>query len=86
MQTAIQSRLIELLEEKHWTVSELARRASLSQSTVNYIIKEGVKNPSVQSLYQISAAFGIKLSEFFDSPLFEDIALEAMKSGRSKQR
>lgn len=85
MQQAIQNRLVELMHEKNWTVTELARRASLNQSTVNYIVKAGVKNPSVQALYQISAAFDITLSQFFDSPYFEDITLEAMKTGRSKQ-
>ncbi|MFB2516009.1 helix-turn-helix domain-containing protein [Lysinibacillus sp. OTC-L20] len=85
MQQAIQNRLIELMNEKKWTVTELARQASLNQSTVNYIVKAGVKNPSVQALYQISRAFGITLSEFFNSPHFEDITLEAMKAGRSKQ-
>lgn len=85
MQQAIQNRIVELMQEKQWTVSELARRASLNQSTVNYIVKVGVKNPSVQALYQIANAFGITLAQFFDSPYFEGIILEAMKSGRSKQ-
>lgn len=86
MQKAVQNRIVELLIEKGWTITELARQSSLSQSTVNYIIKEGVKNPSILSLYQISSAFGITLSQFFNSPYFENIITEAMKSGRSIQR
>lgn len=86
IQTATQKRILELMNSKGWTVSELARQANLSQSTVNYIVKAGVKNPSTQAIYQIALAFDLTLSQFYDSDLFLTIELLDMKIGRSANR
>ena len=79
MQEAIRQRIIELMQENGLTTSELARRAGLTQSTVNGILKGNVKNPTVQSIYLIADAMGLSLEEFFVRRCFKNIDTEAFR-------
>lgn len=74
---AICQRIIDLMQENDLNTSELARRASLRQSTLNSILKGEVKSPTVQSIYLVSRAVGISLDQFFSSHYFKDIDLES---------
>lgn len=79
MQEAIRQRMIDLMQENGLTTSELARRAGLTQSTVNGILKGSVKNPTVQSIYLIAGAMGLSLGQFFVSHYFQNIDIENLK-------
>lgn len=79
MQEAIRQRMIDLMQENGLTTSELARRAGLTQSTVNGILKGSVKNPTVQSIYLIAGAMGLSLDQFFVSRYFQNIDIENLK-------
>ena len=79
MQEAIRQRLIDLMQENGLSVSELARRAGLPQSTLNGISKGNVKNPTVQSIYLLAKAMDLTIDQFFVSRYFENIDIESLK-------
>ena len=86
MQEAIRRRMEPLLREQALSISELARRAKPSQSTVQDIAKGKSKNPSIQAVYQIACGFGMTLSEFTDDVLFLRIEKIPMKRNRIKEK
>ncbi|SOC22069.1 helix-turn-helix protein [Ureibacillus xyleni] len=79
MQEAIRQRITDLMSEQNLTISQLAEKANVTQSTVNEIVKGRVKNPSVLSIYKLSSALGLELGEFYDHPLFKEIIKEPTK-------
>ena len=59
-------RIIELRKERHWSEYRLAKESGISQSTLSNLINRG-NNPSVYTLEKISQAFGLTLSQFFQT-------------------
>ena len=59
-------RIRELMSSHGWSEYRLAREAGLSQSTVANIFHRGTL-PSIPTLESICNAFGISLSQFFDT-------------------
>lgn len=82
MQEAVRQRITALMTEYDYSISELARRADLTQSTVNDIVKGKVKNPSMQSIFQIAKAFNLSISQFTANEVFDEIENQPMKSNR----
>ena len=82
MQEAIRQRIVALMNERNYSISELARRADLTQSTVNDIVKGKVKNPSMQAIFQIAKAFNLTIGEFTSHEVFTEIETQPMKSNR----
>ena len=82
MQKAVRQRILPLMGEKNYSISELARRANLRQSTVNDIVKGKVKNPSMQAMLQIAKAFDMTLGEFTTHEVFLEIEDQPMKMKR----
>ena len=66
---ALQTRMIQLAEERERTVTEIARRGGIKQSTVSEIMNGRSKHPKVSTIQAYCNGCGITLSEFFDSPL-----------------
>lgn len=62
----ILKKITELRLEKGWTEYQLAERAELTQSTISSWYRKNLI-PSVPSLEHICNAFGITLSQFFES-------------------
>ena len=58
------SRIRALMDERGWTIYELARRSGLSQTTLSNMWKRNTE-PTIPSLRAICGSFGITLSEFF---------------------
>ena len=82
MQEAVRQRILPLMAEKNYSISELARRSNLRQSTVNDIVKGKVKNPSMQAMLQIAKAFNLTLGEFTTHEVFLEIEDQPMKMKR----
>lgn len=74
MQEAVRQRILGLMKEQNLTVSALAEKANLTQSTVNEIVKGRVKNPSMLSVYKLSEALGLEFADFIQHPLFKEIS------------
>lgn len=60
----------QLLIEHKITLNKLATIAGITQSTLDNIMKENSKNPKLKTIILIANAFGLTLSEFFNSNLF----------------
>lgn len=57
-------RIKELLNERKWTMYQLAQKSSIPQSTLsNLFIRNNA--PTVPTLEKICKAFGISMAEFF---------------------
>lgn len=75
---AIGLRLDNLIKEReNFTEYELAKQAGMPRSTVWKIIHPDltrVKTVKIDTIYQIIDTLGLKLKEFFDDPVFDDIS------------
>ena len=57
-------RLRQLMSERGWTAYRLSKECGLSQSTLANILKRNAQ-PSIATLEELCAGFGITLSQFF---------------------
>ncbi len=75
---AIGLRLDNLIKEReNFTEYELAKQAGMTRSTVWKIIHPDltrVKTVKIDTIYQLIDTLGLKLKEFFDDPVFDDIS------------
>jgi len=64
----VSERIKKYCNEKNITINKLATLSGMKQSTIENIIKNNTKNPSLRSLHRIAQGLDITLSEFFDFP------------------
>lgn len=73
---AVGIRLDNLINKNSITIYELAKRAGVPRSTVWKIIHPDltrVKTVKIDTIYQLADALGMKLKEFFDNPIFDEV-------------
>jgi len=70
LHNAIGIRMIQLADERESTVTQIARRGGLKQSTVSEIMNGRSKHPKVSTIQAYCNGCAITMSKFFDSPLF----------------
>ena len=58
------NRIKQLMNQRQWTLYELARRSGLAQTTLANMWRRN-NEPSIPSLRLICNAFGITLTQFF---------------------
>lgn len=69
---ALVLRIQQLLEEKKMTRYRLALESGVSHSTLKNIIHETVKDNLLSTTILIANGFGMTVSEFLNSPLFDE--------------
>lgn len=69
---AIALRIKELLEEKQMTRYKLAMESGVSHSTLKNIMHETIKDNLLSTTILIANGFGMTVSKFLDSPLFDE--------------
>ncbi len=69
---AIALRIQELLEEKKMTRYRLAMESGVSYSTLKNILHETVTDNLLSTTILLASGFGMTVSEFLDSPLFDE--------------
>ena len=69
---AVSERILELLEERDMTRYQLAMASGISHSTLKNIIHETVSDNKLSTLIRIAGGFEMTVSEFLDSPLFDE--------------
>ena len=74
--TAVINRLMQLCEERRWTVNHLANVSGVSTSTVKSILYGNSRNPGVVTIKKLCDGFGITLNEFFSGSEFEALEQE----------
>ncbi|MCM1546642.1 MAG: helix-turn-helix domain-containing protein [Clostridiales bacterium] len=73
---ALALRITELLDEKKMTRYKLAMNSGVPHSTLKNIIHETVKDNLLSTTILIANGFGMSISEFLDSPLFDELNLK----------
>ncbi len=75
----INKKIIDLCNERGWSLYELSLRSGITQSSLNSMMKRG-NPPKIENLHCICDAFGITLSQFF----LEDEKLEILSANEKK--
>ena len=70
---AVGQRILEYCRERNLTPNKLCTMSGVIQSTVNSIFSGRSQNPKLATIQCLCIGLGIKLTEFFDSPLFDDL-------------
>lgn len=73
---AISLRLQELLTERGMTQYQLFTKSGVPKSTINNLIHCAYDSVKLRIIHELCQGFGISISEFFRSPLFEEANLD----------
>lgn len=73
---AVSMRLQELLRERDMTQYQLFARSGVPKSTINNIMNCAYDSVKLRILHEICQGFPVSLTEFFQSPLFDEVNLE----------
>lgn len=69
---ALALRIQELLKEKNMTRYKLALESGVPHSTLKNIMHETITDNLLSTTILIASGFGMTVSKFLDSPLFEE--------------
>ncbi len=69
---AISDRLTELLKEKQMTQYQLFIKSGVPKSTIGNVINCSYDSVKLRVIHEMCQGLGISISEFFDSPLFQE--------------
>ena len=70
---AVGKRILEFCNERDITPNKLRTKSGIIQSTVNSIFSGRSQNPKLSTIQYLCDGLGIKLKDFFNSPLFDNI-------------
>ena len=70
---AVGKRIMEFCNERNISPNKLCTMSGVIQSTINSIFSGRSQNPKLLTIECLCEGLGIKLKDFFDSPLFDDI-------------
>ena len=73
LSNTIRDHIKDLMQQQNLTVSELARRSGLTQSTVDSGLHTQNTNPRIDTIHKIIKALNISVTEFFNHPTFKDL-------------
>ena len=70
---AVGKRILEYCKDREITPNKLCTMSGVIQSTVNSIFSGRSQNPKLATIQYICEGLNIKLVDFFNSPLFNEI-------------
>lgn len=73
---AISLRLQELLTELGMTQYQLFAKSGVPKSTIHNLIQCSYDSVKLRIIHELCQGFGISISEFFQSSLFEEVNLD----------
>lgn len=73
---AVSLRLKELLKERGMTQYQLFSRSGVPKSTINNIINCAYDSVKLRIIHELCQGFEITITEFFQSPLFDEVNLD----------
>ena len=73
---AISARLSELLSERGMTQYQLYMKSGVLKSTIGNVINCSYDSVKLRIIHEMCQGFVINISDFFNSPLFEESNLE----------
>ena len=69
---AVSERLAELLKEKQMTQYQLFIKSGVPKSTIGNVINCSYDSVKLRVIHEMCQGLGVSISEFFDSPLFQE--------------
>ena len=73
---AVSKRLLDLLSEQNMTQYRLYILSGVSKSTINNIVSCSYDSVKLRIIHELCQVLNIGISEFFNSPLFDEENLE----------
>lgn len=73
---AVSARLTDLLDKQNMTMYRLNAKSGVPKSTIGNIINCSFDSVKLRVIHEICQGLDIGLTEFFDSPLFDEDNLE----------
>lgn len=73
---AVSQRLTELLREKRMTPYQLYVKSGVPKSTIGNILSCAYPSVKLRIVHEICQGLGLSITEFFQSPLFDEDNLE----------
>ena len=73
---AVSARICELLKETNMTQYQLYLKSGIAKSTIGNVVNCSYDSVKLRIIHEMCQGFGISLSDFFASPLFDEHNLE----------
>lgn len=73
---AVSQKILKICDEKNISINKLASICCLTQSTVQSLIDGKSKNPKMLTIIRICEGLDIRLKDFFDDHIFDNIERE----------
>ena len=73
---AVSARLKELLRERNMTQYQLYMKSGVPKSSIGNIVNCAYDSVKLRVIHEICQGLEINISEFFNSPLFDEMNLE----------
>ena len=73
---AVSIRLSQLLTEHEMTQYQLSSRTGVPKSTISNIIHSSYDSVKLRIIHELCQGFSISISDFFQSPLFDEVNLD----------
>ena len=73
---AVSARLMELLREQNMTQYQLYMKSGVPKSSIGNIVNCAYDSVKLRVIHEICQGLEINISDFFDSPLFDETNLE----------
>ncbi len=86
LEDVLKERVEELVLKKKISINALANQMGVNSTTIKNILYGKSCNPTILTIFLISSAFEMTLSEFFKTEEFEDPELEAGERKPRKDR
>ena len=71
--SAVSYRIVELCNERDITINKLSTICGITQSTLEGVVNKKFINPKTLTILRICRGLDIKLKDFYDSPLFDEL-------------
>ena len=73
---AVSLRLQELLQAKDMTPYQLSSRSGVPKSTISNLLHCAYDSVKLRIIHELCQGFSISISDFFQSPLFDEANLD----------
>jgi len=74
--SVVRNRILQLCNERDWTINQLASESALPPSSVKNILYGKSKDPKLTTIKKLCDGFEITLGEFFSTPEFDCLEQE----------
>lgn len=74
--SAISKRIKDICKSRHISINKLAVMSCITQSTLQSIIDGDSSNPKLLTICRLCYGLNMKLSDFFDDEIFNNIDLD----------